>query len=67
MKEFGGIGRTWWVAIGLLVITAVFVMSGHMTVEQWLSYSQMIFAGGVIKSTAVGVSSSLRRLPGEKV
>lgn len=67
MKEFGGIGRTWLVAVGLLVSTVAFVFMGHMTMEQWIGYSKVIFGIGGAKSIALGVAERVRRLPGEKV
>ena len=60
MNEFLGIGRTWWMAILLILGTTIMFAMGKLTVEQWQSMVQWAFtiAGG--KSAIIGATKAYK-------
>lgn len=53
-KEFGGIGRTWWMVVGLTVVSGALTFTGQISAEQFMSYTQVLFFGGAGKSAIIG-------------
>ncbi len=53
-KEFGGIGRTWWMVVGLSAIAGALTFTGAIDAEQYMSYTKFLFFGGAGKSALVG-------------
>ena len=60
-KEFGGIGRTWWMVVGLTAVSAVLTFTGTISADQFLSYSQTLFFAGAGKSALVGGLDKLKK------
>jgi len=58
--EFWGIGRTWLVAILILVATSVLTGMGVLDIDSWKEMVKWVFtvAGG--KSLAVGVAGKIK-------
>lgn len=61
MDEFLGLGRTWWVAILIIVAATVMAGLGKLDVDKWTTIVQWVFtvAGG--KSAIVGASQVLKK------
>lgn len=57
--ELFGVGRTWLVAIVLIVGATVLMFAGKIDQTIWQNMVYFAFGGGAAKSTLVGVAGAL--------
>ena len=60
-EMFFGLGRTWTVALIMMVMSSVMVFMGKMDVDTWQSMMYASMGMGGIKSTAVGVANAVKK------
>lgn len=48
--ELWGLGRTWWMAIAIIVGSTVLTAMKVVTVDQWLEIIKWVFAAAAVKS-----------------
>ena len=65
-QELFGIGRTWLVALVLLVLSTAMLYTDKITTDIWVNIIMFAFGGGTIKSTLIGVSNTLSKKKGVK-
>ena len=54
MTELFGLGRTWWVAILVLVSSSILFFLKALDADQWISLIKWVFAAAAGKSAVVG-------------
>jgi hypothetical protein len=57
--ELWGLGKTWWMAILLIVVASVMLFTGKFDPDQWKNMVEWIFALAAGKSAAVGVAKNI--------
>jgi len=61
MKElFGGVGRTWLMAVVVIVGVTVLFGFGKVNADQWKSIIEWVFALAAAKSAVVGVAGKIK-------
>ncbi|HET6455552.1 MAG TPA: hypothetical protein VFI02_14195 [Armatimonadota bacterium] len=59
-KLFMGLGRTWFVALVLMVLsTLAFIFSDKLSAELWFQIIALAYGGGTVKSTFVGTGAAI--------
>lgn len=59
--ELWGLGRTWWVAVLLIVCSTVMLALGHLDVGTWQEMVLIAYGAGAAKSAAIGVADKLKK------
>ena len=59
--ELWGLGRTWWVAVILIICSSVMLAMGSLDVGAWKEMVLIAFGVGAAKSTAMGVAGKLKQ------
>ena len=57
---FGGLGRTWLMAVIVIIGVTVLFAMGKVQADQWKSIVQWVFGLATAKSTAVGVAGKIK-------
>lgn len=58
-SELFGLGKTWWVAIIIIVAATVMLAMSHLTADQWISLVQWVFGAAAAKSLGGKVAEGI--------
>ena len=58
-NELFGLGKTWWVAIVIIVAATVMLGMSQLTADQWLSLVQWVFGAAAAKSLGGKVAEGI--------